>query len=80
MFYYGRIVLMHLDKLWGSVSVMSTVSLDDGYCEATIPIIKRHHMAIGGAHEVTLASSTISAFYMTNTNRVKWKISSYNCD
>ena len=47
MFYCGRvafIVFKHADIKGVRQCLTSTASLDDGYCEATIPVVKGHHV------------------------------------
>ena len=47
MFYSGKvvfIVLKHADIIGVRQRLTSTASLDDGYCEATIPVVKGHHV------------------------------------
>ena len=47
MFYCGRVaftVFKHADIKGVRQRLTSTASLDDGYCEATIPVIKGHHV------------------------------------
>ena len=47
MFYYGRVaftVFKHTDIKAVGQRLTSTASIDDGYCEATIPVVKGHHV------------------------------------
>ena len=47
MFYYGRVaftVFKHADIKGVRQRLTNTASLDDGYSEATIPVVKRHHV------------------------------------
>ena len=47
MFYCGRVaftVFKHADIKGVRQRITSTTSLDDGYCEATIPVVKGHHV------------------------------------
>ena len=47
MFYCGRVaftVFKHADIKGVRQCLTSTAPLDDGYCEATIPIVKGHHV------------------------------------
>ena len=48
MFYFGRValtvVLKHADIKGVRQRLTSTMFLDDGYCEATIPVVKWHHV------------------------------------
>ena len=68
MFYCGRvtfIIFKHADTKGVRQCLMSTASLDDGYCEATIPVVKGHHvtqLTMAGARETALASSTYAPF------------------
>ena len=44
---YGRVVFTvfkHTDIKGVRQRLTSTASLDDGYCEATIPVVKGHHV------------------------------------
>ena len=67
MFYCGKavlIVLKYTDIIGVRQRLTSTASLDDGYCEATIPLVKGapHDVTMGGARETALASSTNAPF------------------
>ena len=47
MFYCGRVafaVFNHADIKGVRQRLTSTESLNDGYCEATIPVVKGHHV------------------------------------
>ena len=53
MFYWGRIVFnifKHADIQGVRWHVMSTVTLDKGHCELTIPFVKGHHVTNNGKH------------------------------
>ena len=46
-FYCGRdafAVFKHADIKGVMQRLTSTASLDDGYCEATVPVVKGHHV------------------------------------
>ena len=65
MFYCGRVaftVFKHADIKGLRERLTSTASLNDGYCEATILVVKGHHVTMGGARETALASSTYAPF------------------
>ena len=85
MFYCGRIaftVFQHADIKGVRQRLTSTASLDDGYCEATIPVVPRD-VKMGWARETAFASCTyICAFYVeiANIHGVKLKMSYYNRD
>ena len=47
MFYCGRVaftIFKYADIKGVRQHLMSTASLDEGYCEVTIPIVKGHHV------------------------------------
>ena len=41
---YRGIWIRHADIEWVRYRVTSTASLDDGYCEAAIPVVKEYHV------------------------------------
>ena len=79
--YYGRVaftIFKQHDIKGVRQPLTRTASLEDRYCEVTIPIVKGHHngqSAWNGSH-----LEHISAFYMeiTNIHGVKWKMSCFN--
>ena len=84
MFYCGKIIFIwfnHVDIIGVKQCSTSAASLDDRYCEATIPI-GECDLTMGAAHETALASSTIFVFQVENFNihGVDLKMSSYNRD